>query len=198
VAITREDRTSAGVVSAKVRWLAIAAGCSAASFGVAGFGLCFLILGAAIQPRAPITARWLMWIGALLLTLLEVSLAPEMILEGAKLLRSGHGTEGAPAYGLLLYLSTILVIWCDVALVMDGLRRRGSQWVRGSLDWVVWIVASALSTWCVLTSTSATHAYWRLGGLRPDIVLAQVGFDAVILVFDLALIVHAIRTRRVT
>jgi hypothetical protein len=137
-----------------------------------------------------------MWIGALFLSILVFALAPEMVSDGAKMLRPNHGIGAPPIYELLLFLSSILVICCDVALVMDGLGRKGRQWARGSLDWVVWIVAIVLTIWCVVTSASTMRAYWRLGGLRTDLILNSVGLDAVILAFDLALIVHAVRTRR--
>jgi hypothetical protein len=168
----RKVGLSTGVISARLRWLAVAAALCPAIWGPAGFGLCFLIPGALVQPRAPISGRWLMWIGALFLSLIVVPFGPVGVFERARMLRTDHGIETV-AISSLFVASTVLVIWCDLALVMEA-SRKCNQWVRGSLDWVVWITAGVLNTWCVWVSLSDVRAYRRLGGLRLDLILTAV------------------------
>jgi hypothetical protein len=182
---------SPGIVSVKLRWLAILAGCFSAVFGVSAFGAPFLILGAAIQPRARTSGRWLMWLGALLLSLVVVPFGTAAVFEGAK--RLGRDNWSFTIFPLFV-VSTALLYWCDVALVMEGLRRQ--KWVRGSLDWLVWITATILSAWCVWQTLYTVQAYQRLNGLRIDLIVTTVGLDALIFCFDVALTIHAVKSRR--
>jgi hypothetical protein len=66
--------------------------------------------------------------------------------------------------------------------------------MRGRLDWLVWIAAITLSAWCAWIIPGTTYAY-RVNG-RVDSLLTTTGLGALILFFDLALIVHAVKTRR--
>jgi hypothetical protein len=163
---------SSGIVSPKLRWLAILAGCFSAVFGVSAFGAPFLILGAAIQPRARTSGRWLMWLGALLLSLVVVPFGTGAVFEGAK--RLGRDNWSSPIFPLFV-VSTALMYWCDVALVMEAIRLRRNKWARGSLDTV--------------------QAYRRLNGLRIDLILTTVGLDTLIFCFDVALTIHAVKSR---
>ncbi len=125
--VNQEQELSPGIVSLKLRWLAILAGCFSAVFGVSAFGAPFLILGAAIQPRARTSGRWLMWLGALLLSLIVVPFGTRAVFEGAKHL--GRDNFSFTLFPLFV-VSTALVYWCDVALVMQALRVRRNKWVR--------------------------------------------------------------------
>lgn len=187
-----ERESSPSIVSVKLRWLAILAGCFSAVFGAMAFGAPFLILGAAIQPRARTAGRWLMWLGALLLSLVVVPFGSGIVFEGAQ--RLGRDNESFTIFPLFV-VSTALVCWCDIALVMESLRLRRNGWARGSLDWLVWIAATVLSAWCVWQTLNEVHAYQRLNGLRTDLILTTVGLDTLTFCFDLALIIHAIRSR---
>jgi hypothetical protein len=157
--------------------------------------LCFLIPGALIQPRAPTSGRWLMWVGAVLLNVPMVPLIPEMVDEGPKILRSYPDSRLGAIYSLAV-LSTVLLLWCDAALIMEAFKRKGGGWVRGNLDWVAWISAAVLSAWCIWISATDVRAYQRLGGLRIDLILYGVGMDAVVLLFDIALVLLAIKSAR--
>lgn len=95
----------------------------------------------------------------------------------------------------LFVVSTALVCWCDVALVIDTFKSKGNEWARGRLDWLVWIVAVVLSAYCVWQSALTVHAYQLNGGLRLDLILTSVGLNALILLFDAALVIHAIKCR---
>jgi hypothetical protein len=131
-----------------------------------------------------------MSLGALLLSLTVVLFGPGVLLEQARLLPTGSNI----GISFLFLVSTGLVLGCDVALVMEAVRSKGNQWVRGSLDWVVWIAAIALTAGCVWVNMIWTHGDALLAG-RLD-TLYRVGFDAVLLFFDVAIIMHAVKTRR--
>jgi hypothetical protein len=107
--------------------------------------------------------------------------------------RSGHlvGHEIFPWF----LVSTVLVYWCDVAIVTEALRPRRNKWARGSVDWLVWIAATVLSTWCVWQTFEVVRAYQRLNGLRIDLILNAAGLDTLALCFDVALIRHAVKSR---
>jgi uncharacterized membrane protein len=182
-------QNEAGTVPRYIRWLAILTGCSTVVFSVSAFGAPFLILGAAIQSRARTTGRWLMWIGALLLSLFLVPLSSELVNE----IRRTFWSDTF-AIVLLAAIATILVYCCDIALLVEGFRSRRDPCTRGSLDWVVWIVAIILSAWEVWADQGTLYAYQH-GFIGT--VLTSVGLSGVVLLFDTALIVHAVRTRRV-
>jgi hypothetical protein len=136
-----------------------------------------------------------MWVGATLLSLPLVPLIPEIVDQGAKIFRSYPYSKPAVIY-LLVVLSTVLTLWCDAALVIEAFRRKRSLWVSGRLDWVAWISAAVLSEWCVWLSVLDASAYRRLGGLRVDILLSGAAIDAVVLFFDIALVMLAVKTMR--
>jgi hypothetical protein len=174
-------------VPASIRWLAVLAGCFSGVFLFSALGAPFLILGAAIQARAYTTGRWLMWVGAVLLSLFVFPLSPEIVAEMRR--PDLWQTWFTP----LLAVATVFVCCCDVALLVEGFASRRISWARGSLDWVVWIVAIVLSALQVWASRGVLYAYehrfWQ--AVIPSIVL-----DPVMLLFDVALIVHAVKTRR--
>jgi hypothetical protein len=180
------------VVSAKIRWLAVLAGCSSAIFAALAFGAPFLILGAIVQPWARTTGRWLIWLGAFLLSLMVVPFGTGIVLGQARHL--GRDNWSFSIFPLFV-LSTALIYCCDIALVTDAFKSKRQQWVRGSLDWLVWVVAIAPSAWCIWQNASTVRAYRLNGGLRLDLILTSVRLDALILFFDVALVVHAIRCR---
>jgi len=135
--------------------------------------------------------QMLMWQGALLLSLMVVPFGTGAVFEGAKRLGRDNWSFPFP----LFVVSTALVYWCDVALVMEALRIRRNKWARGSLDWLVWITATVLSAWCVWQTLFTVRAYQRLHGLRIDLILTTVGLDTLIFCFDVALIIHAVKSR---
>ncbi len=69
---------------------------------------------------------------------------------------------------------------------------RHRRWTAGSLDWVVWLAAIALSAWQIWISRFAIYVS-RNGRLYE--LITNVGLSAVVLFFDAALIVHAIKAR---
>jgi hypothetical protein len=129
--------------------------------------------------------------GGLIVEPVVVPFGTAAVFEGAK--RLGRDNWSFTIFPLFV-VSTALLYWCDVALVMEGLRRQ--KWVRGSLDWLVWITATILSAWCVWQTLYTVQAYQRLNGLRIDLIVTTVGLDALIFCFDVALTIHAVKTRR--
>jgi hypothetical protein len=129
-----------------------------------------------------------MWVGAFVLTLMVVPTAA--MFADTEMLRLNH--EGMIV--AIFALSTLLLLWCDVALGIEAIRARGRRWVRSSLDWVVWIAAAVLTTWCVWNSQRIVYAYSH--ARRLDTLLTALVQDAPMLFFDVALIIHAVKTRR--
>lgn len=118
---------SVEIMPGKIRLLAIAAGIFSGIAGFLLFGLILLIvpsvliLGAAIQPYWTYIGRPLMWLGAFLLTFYaSVFLAPQAFV-GILELPAPPDLFQAIILVLLL-VSLVLVIWCDAALIIEGIR----------------------------------------------------------------------------
>jgi hypothetical protein len=152
----------------------------------------FLLLGAAIQPRARTTGRWLMWVGAFLLTVVVGAYALIAVCERAGIPRQIQDGMIFAIFALGA-LSTILLLWCDIALLLEALKTRGQRWERGRLDWIVWITAAILTAFCIWSVEGTMYAYKHYGQL--DDLLFAAALDASILLFDVALILHAVKTR---
>ncbi len=65
----------------------------------------------------------------------------------------------------------------------------------GYLDWLVWITGTVLSTWCVWQTLDTVRTHQRLNGLRIDLILTTVALDTLIFCFDVALIIHVVKSR---
>jgi hypothetical protein len=113
------------IVSNKVRWLAIAAGCFTAVAGSLGLTLGFvivpiiLIVGAIVQPRFTRAGRVLMCAGALSLSFWMLSFCVFILPESRF-----AGRPGAIAFTIV---SALLVVWCDVAIVIEEVKLRRTQ-----------------------------------------------------------------------
>jgi len=91
-------------------------------------------------------------------------------------------------------------LWCDVALVSEAvlrIRNHPAEAPRSgrNLDWVVWIVAAAMTVFCSWASVlniGLYSSYGRLANLLP-----WLGLTAVMLLFDVALIMHAAKPPRI-
>jgi glucan phosphoethanolaminetransferase (alkaline phosphatase superfamily) len=118
-----------GSVPIRVRWLAIAAGCFSGLAGSLLFGPLFLIfpsaqiLGAVIAPHSPRVGKVLMAIGACILTFYAVFFLGRQALGGISVLRVNSDLTHIGLFVLLL-ISLVLVIWCDIALVMFANRAK--------------------------------------------------------------------------
>ena len=181
-------------ISQKLRWLVIVTGCLLVCgflLGTDPISALFLTLGAAIQPCSRRAGKWLMWASALLTSIWTFTpfIADAKISGVMSLVRGPALMTSAD----LLLLA--LVLWCDVALVIDAAKqiRSSDSPVRssaGSLDWIAWIAALLMSAW-----------YFR-GALIPlnshglDILVTNASLALVVFLLDIALIVDASRSRR--
>ena len=186
------------IISVKLRRLAIATGCFVAITGLLlwthPIPPCFLALGAAIQPRSPRPGRWLMWVSAFSMT---VFAAIFLFADGVAALLSSFTIITLPEIVILLAVAAEL--WCDVALVLEAVQRMRHHPAeaprsRRNLDWVVWIVALAMTAFCFWASVSQAVLYSTYGRLVN--FLPWVGLTAVMLLFDAALIIHAAKHPR--
>ena len=132
-----------------------------------------------------------MWVSAFSMNVLTSAIAAALLTK----IKTGLITPPR----LALYLALALIIWCDIALVMDATSRTRRQAARmqasprSSLDWVVWIAALVLSSYFLWRTVFAVRAY-QLG--RFDILLTALGLNAAALFFDIALIIHALKSRQ--
>jgi hypothetical protein len=118
------------VLSSRLRWLALAAGCSSGialvSFGVLSIFGILPIVGAAIQRRMPRVGRLVLYVGIVLLTYLIVPF-------GMIALRETIRTSLFPldfvglTLTLMWILSPPLVICCDVVLIVEAVRQRRTR-----------------------------------------------------------------------
>jgi chromate transport protein ChrA len=117
---------STEIVPAKIRLLSIATGCFTAIAGSLVVGLLFsippiiLVLGAIVQPYLSVVGKWLIGVGAVLLSL-EVMVLVVVIPEGIRLLRLYHDRNflGTLSFSIA---SVLLVTWCDVVLIIEARR----------------------------------------------------------------------------
>ena len=194
------------VLGPRIRCVAILAACSSVIFGTFVIVSVFLLIGAVIQPRAVKSGKWLMWVGALLLS---------------GVLPSGYALICHELSGRLadrsrddivfwsIALCTVLVVWCDVELLIQAVtakRRRPAGPVpplRRSWDWVAWIAAGCFS---LLTGTLVVMWFIALAarGFTPfstdtagAINLVAVWVEFLLAVsFDVALVLSAAKDRR--
>ena len=113
----------------RLRWLALAAGCSCGLVGSLLFGPVFVIfpliqiLGAVVVACSPRLGIVLLWIGACILTFYAAMfLAPQAL--GAISVLHVRNDLTHIALFLLLVASLALLVWCDIALLIFTLRAR--------------------------------------------------------------------------
>lgn len=191
------------IVPVKVRLLAALAGCFSAVWGVLVFGWpfavvpVFLILGAIIQPRSPLPGKWLMWVGAFLLSMVVLPIGTPTLFAGIRGLGFYHDTSMIVTFSLSL-ASVLLVVCCDATLLYSMTLRNNHGDIRGSsrrtMTWLVWVAALVLTVYLLVMSMSAFQAYRTYG--RLDLLLTWVSLSLVALLFDIALAVRAVRRIR--
>ena len=183
--------------------MAIVAGCFSASVGLLVFGWlfpvvpAFLVLGAIVQPHSPRPGRWLMWLGAFLLSLVVLPIGVETLLGGIRALGFYRDRFMLVPFSLS-FVSVLLVLWCDAVLLIEDMtmrrNRKGTvQSPQQSSHWLVWIAAVILSAYLTAMGMTALHAYDFHG--RLDVLLTWVILSSVVLIFDVALVFQAVRRR---
>ena len=126
---SHETSSNSETVPSKIRWLAIAAGVVSGIAGSLPFGPVYafipslLILGAIIQPYIRRPGRWLLHVGALLVSFyVALFLLPAAVgIIWTALLRSDSMLA---ALLLLDVLSVVLISWCDFELVIEARQRK--------------------------------------------------------------------------
>jgi len=105
-----------------IRWFAVITAGVAGIVGTLGFGLPFvavpslLLVGAILRGHWQRTGTWMMWIGAVLLSLWTLPFGARILLSPPPIDRSGMSVIVATAVTLLL------VVVCDIALAVEALR----------------------------------------------------------------------------
>jgi hypothetical protein len=183
----------------KLRWLTIATIIvTAAATLTTGGGFLLtipLILGLIAEKWASRRGRWLVWVGA---TYLSVTVLQMEIVILPELLANPWGGLG-PVLTPLWIASIALIIWCDVVLVIDGVKRRERTSPEtgppGAADWLVWISALLFSVYAFWGIPFLLRAY-RHGFDRPDILLTDIEIVAIAILFDMMLVADALKMWR--
>lgn len=120
------------IVPTKTLWLAAIAACLSGIAGSLPFGPLFLLIpsiqltGAILQPHWPRPGKWLLAIGAFVLSFYVAVFFIPPVIGHAKSLLAYHdlGVIGL----VLLYAASVgLVAWSDVALIAEARRNRGGS-----------------------------------------------------------------------
>lgn len=178
------DNEQADILPRRIRWLAIATGVAAslALFpALLLFNPVLLTGGGIIQRRFPNAGKWLMWAGAAQLSVLLITY---------DVLFFPHPLPNPSYMRLTFSVATILVIWCDVEFVVDGLKRILAQRSMppaepravGRVEWIFAVIFSLLASW---ETAWAPYAYRHSGSLSAlAMPLVQA---AIVVAFDISL-----------
>lgn len=160
-----------------------------------------LVLGLIAQTLKARRGRWLMWMGAALLSVtilqMELVILPELITELCL-----HHTLGGIGGALLPFwiASILLIAWCDLAFMIDAVKTSRNRLMPetcqpGIGDWIVWITAVLFSLYAFGGTPFLIRAY-RQGFDRHDIVVTALALIVIAVVFDTALLIDATRMRQ--
>jgi hypothetical protein len=195
---------SGTVVSRKTLLLCVAAGCVTGLLGFLSFGWSsaivpgILIFAAIVQPYSLRHGRWLLWVTAFLLTIAVGPICVQGLRTNIPLLKSLHDPNFIGML-FLLFASLLLICGCDLALLIDTLKVRQRRSLpnsisRGSHEWISWIGAFLLSLYLIPVSISGSVSYGSNG--RLDVMLLSLALGLTVVVFDLAIVVDAIKIGR--
>jgi hypothetical protein len=194
------------IFSQRIRWLTVAVGLSATVLfffltPFAALGPATPVLGAALQPRLPDMAKrvvkWLIWVWAFGWSSGSVLLAFLFLTDTGL----HHDRQFMMrALSSLSVVSVLLVLWWDVELIVDGLRRirtwRSSppQEPR-AIGTGVWIFSVSLNIWIgwgLVRTLGEYHGFADLYTFALAFVEA-----AAVLVFDILLVSRTVKLKRV-
>ncbi len=185
--------------------LAIATVCVTVAATITAFGAFLftipLILGLIADALAARRSQWLMWAGAVYLTatalFMEVAIFPEFVAE----LRLHHRLGGLGPVLVPLWIASItLIVWCDVAFIIDAIKAGRNRMPPerrpvGVGDWIVWITAFLFTVYAFWLIRFFVGAYTH-GFVQAGIVLPTLAPIVIATVFDVALVVDATRMRQ--
>jgi hypothetical protein len=202
--MTKDDELqSMGILSVRMRCLIIVAAGFVLSVTLVGAGGALmepslLILGATVQPRSPKPGRWLIWATAFLMSAWTLWIDAVVLHEFINSIPESFRTGNTKIFiGIVILAQVVLVVWCDVALIIEAARQRtrhalSSPSSRRSLDWLVWTAAIALNSYYAWLLPGSAQAY-RL--YRWYEVLVGFIDISVALALDAALVTHAMKKR---
>ncbi len=188
------------IFSSRIRWLAIATGVASA---LALFPILFLlypallIAGGLMQARFPTTGKWLVWAGA-------ANLWPVVIVYDVMMFPNPWGQTKDPVIMVVQFAATTLLLtWCSVELVADGLKRirvlRSTQPTEPHpVSLGVWILAVVLNLLLVQSTLGwalAPSGYRSPGNFYSTLATSLV-LDLTIVAFDISLIWRVAEARR--
>lgn len=139
-----------------------------------------------------------MWFGALVLSPWVFYLSGAGAIDIARNLGTTHDAMAL----LFLFdssLSVVLMVWCDVALIINA---RHSKNVEADIeqrfprvgDWFVWLIAFCLTVPVIPEVIASLRAYRMLN--RPDIFVTNAIYVLLVLALDIALVRHALKMIR--
>ncbi len=190
------------VFSRKIRWLAIAVGLSAAALNcflspLAAVVPMLLPLAAALQPSLPDPGKqivkWFIWVWAF-------GWSQGLVVLSFLMLNNNlPGTHYFVVLRVLTTLSTLLVLWWDIELIIDGARRirilrsAPAQQPRpvGLGLWILAIVLNLWVGWGVVNMISIYHGVGDLYALLMSTVEALI-----VVAFDIYLTWRVVKLRR--
>ncbi|MGA7567083.1 MAG: hypothetical protein WBW53_13600 [Terriglobales bacterium] len=187
------------IFSKRIRRLAVGTGIASALALFPIFFLLYpalLIVGGMIQPRYPTLGKWFVWVGA-------ANLWVVVIMYDAMMSPHPWRQPKSPVYMVVTFwAATVLLIWCSVEFVVDGLKRMRA---RRSLPPVeprpvslgVWILAGVLSLFVGRNAAGwVLEPSWRQ---HSDIfyLLGVTVVQAVLVVsFDISLLRRVVKLMR--
>ncbi len=154
----------------------------------------FLILAALIQPRAARSGTWLIWVSAFLLSAFSISFLKELL----KSQFSDGPWDTSAVIRIVIELASASLLSLDIALLIQAARRderkaTTADLTKASLDWLVWILALALSGWVFWGSRHllSSHLHGDFG-----MFLIEVSRVSAVIVFDGALIALGVKSSK--
>jgi hypothetical protein len=190
----------ADIFPARIRWLAIASGVGSA---LALFPILYLlypallIAGGYIQPRFPITGKWFVWAGA-------ANLWPVVVLYDVMMFQDLWGKTKSPELMVLTFpVTTVLLVWCSVELVRDGVKRVHARRSTPPTEphpvslgvWILAVVLNLLLAWSTLGWVLAAIRYGSPGNFYSSLAMSVVQ-ALTIVAFDISLMWRVAKLRQ--
>ena len=188
------------IFSARIRWLAVATGVVSA---LALFPILFLlypallIAGGLMQPRFPTTGKWFVWTGA-------ANLWPVVIVYDVMMFPNPWDQTKDPVIMVVPFAATTLLLtWCSVEFIADGLKRMRSRLSAPTAEprpvslglWIFAVALNILLGWSTLGWVLAPSRYRSAGNFYSTLAMSLV-LDLTIVAFDISLIWRVAKTRR--
>ena len=129
---------------------------------------------------------------------MQIRILPEFVAE----LRSYHRLGGlGPVVLPLSIASILLIVWCDVALLIDAIRATRSRITpetgsSNAVNLLIWITALCFSLYSFWGIPFLARMFFRHGFERLDILLPGLASILIAIVFDAALAIDAVKVWR--